>query len=404
MRGRGEAAQPSLSRQQARRITLDIYDLRGALDDLVEARTYGGTNAGATGYDGTPEAGRGNGVPLCLGAPPNVPAIPVNSISRTWQWDAGPADGMTAFWDGGAAAGMGFMASGSGAGFDGVALTATQYALDAPRGLIKLGGTLGNEITFTPRGRRDAAGAYIATAPHAIRWLLGKRGAGTIGASLSAWANAAPVGAWWPAAPSYREAIELMQRSAGGVAVPDALGAWQAVVIDVPGVPALTITEGQVFDIGVDDPALAIPTWQVTVKGRRNHQTLARSSQATSVRDTDRGAWLADEWRQAVASSASTRSRWPDARPVEIETALTVQSDMDALAARMLAVLGPRADNTPRRSLWITVEATAARLALPLGKTVLLDYPPEGMADPLVYIGYKLASPRRHLMTMRLFG
>ncbi len=404
MRGRGEVPQPSLSRQQARRITLDLYDPRGALDDLVETRTYGGTNAGATGYDGTPEAGKGNGVPLCLGAPPNIPAIPVNAISRTWQWDAGPADGMTAFWDGGAAAGMSFVASSSGAGFDGVSLSATQYALDVPRGLIRLGGTLGNQVTFTARGRRDAGGAAITTAPQAIRWALGKRGTGSIGTTLAAWANAAPIGAWWPAAPSYREVIALLQRSAGGVAVPDALGAWQAVVIDVPGTPVITLTEGQILDIGVDDPSLAVPTWQVTVKGRRNHQVLARSSQATSVRDTDRGSWLAEEWRQAVAASAATRARWPDARPVEIETALTAQSDMEALAARLLAVLGPRPDNTPRRSLWIVVEATAERLALPLGKTVLLDYPPEGMFDALVYVGKALASPRRNLMKMRFFG
>ncbi|SMH62836.1 hypothetical protein [Azospirillum agricola] len=404
MRGRGETAQPALSRQQARRTTIDIYDLRAALDDAVETRTYGGTNAGAVGYDGTPEAGKGNTVPLCLGEPPNVSAILVNSISRAFQWDAGPADGMTAFWDGGAAAGMGFVATSSGAGFDTATLSATQYAVDTPRGLIRLGGTLGNEITFTPRGRRDAGGTYIATAPHAIRWALGKRGAGTIGATLTAWANAAPIGAWWPGEVRYREVIDLMQRSAGGVAVPDALGAWQAVVIDVPGAPAMTITEGQVLDIGVDDPSLAVPAWKVTIKGRRNHRTLTRSSQATSVRDTDRGRWLTDEWRQAVASAPSTQARWPDARPIEIETALTSQTDMEALAARLLSVLGPRADNTPRRSLWIAVEATAARLALPLGKTILLDYPPEGMADPLVYVGCKLASPRRHLMTMRLFG
>ncbi len=404
LRGRGEVAQPTLSRQQARRITLDIYDLRAALDDAVETRTYGGINVAASGYDGTPEAGKGNTVPLCLGQPDHVSAVSVNAVARAFQWDAGAADGMTALWDGGAAAGMGFVASSSGAGFDGAALTATQYAVDAPRGLVKLGGSLGNEIGFTPRGRRDAAGVWIQTAPHAIRYMLGKRGVGSIGATLAAWNNAAPIGAFWPGEARYREVVELMQRSAGGVAVPDALGAWQAVAVDVPGAPALTITEGQVLDIGVDDPALAVPTWQVAVKGRRNHRVLGRSAQATSVRDTDRGRWLADEWRQAVAASPTTRARWTSARAVEIETALTNQTDMEALAARLLAVLGPRADNSPRRSLWIVVEATAERLALPLGKTVMLDYPPEGMADPLVYVGVRLATPRRHLMTMRFFG
>lgn len=72
MRGRGEAAQPSLSRQQARRLTLDLYDLRASLDDAVETRVYGGTNVAATGYDGTAENGKGNTVPLCLGDPPLV--------------------------------------------------------------------------------------------------------------------------------------------------------------------------------------------------------------------------------------------------------------------------------------------------------------------------------------------
>lgn len=399
--GRAEAPQPTLSAKAAGRIALPLYDLRASLDLDVVTRTYGGGNVGVAGYDCTADSGKGDTVPLCIGRPMNVPGKLVNAVRRVSQIDDGPITGAGVLFDRGDAAGLGYLGDMSPAVFDAATLSSTQYATDNSRGLVLLGGMLGGDLTCDPIGRTDAGD----TAPQAIRWALGRRGAGTIGDTLTGWTSTAPIGAWWPGAVRYRELVDLMARSAGAAVLPDALGRWQVAVLDVPSAPIGSIGDGQVLDIGVDDPDLSTPVWQVTVKGRRNHLTMDRQRLTGTLWDTDREPLLKDEWRRAVAASTTTKSRWgDDARAVEIDTAHTQQVAMEALAARLLAVLGPRPDGAPRRSLWVVVEMTAARLGWRPGACLHLSYLREGIADNMLLLGTQIAAPARHLMKLRLFG
>ncbi|MBF5095295.1 hypothetical protein F1643_13310 [Azospirillum sp. INR13] len=258
-----------------------------------------------------------------------------------------------------------------------------------------------DDLSMDPVGRADAG----ETAATAIRWALTRRGVGSIGDTLANWAPAATIGAWWPGAVRYRELIDLMARSEGAAVLPDALGRWQVARLDVPAAPIASIGEGQILDIGVDDQDLAVPVWQVTVRGRRNHLVLDRGRIAGQLWDTDREVWLREEWRKAVAKAEWVKARWgDDARAVEVDTALTNQSDMEALATRLLTLLGPRSDGTPRRSLWVVVELTAARLGWQLGRTLHLSYPREGIADDMLLLGMQPASPSRHLMRLASSG
>lgn len=399
--GRVEAPQPTLSARAAGKVTLPIYDLRGSLDGDVVAATYGGTNVGATGYDCTVDSGKGDTVPLCIGRPANVPGKAVNTVSRAWQLDAGPITGPGTLYQRGDPLNFTLAATASSSAFDGVTLTTTQYARDNSRGLIKLGGAIEGDLTMDPIGVAAAGD----TAPAVIRWALGRRGAGTIGATLTSWASTAKVGAWWPGAVKYRELIDLMARSEGATVLPDALGRWQVARLDVPADPVASIGQGQILDIGIDDQDLAMPVWQVTVKGRRNHMTMARNQIAGALWDTAREVFLRDEWRQSVAKADWVRTRWgDDARSVSVETALTETAAMDALAARLLAVFGPRGDNEPRRSLWVVVEMTAARLGWRPGQTLHLSYPREGIDNDMMLLGTQIATPSRPLMRLRLFG
>ncbi|AWB06816.1 hypothetical protein A6A40_17340 (plasmid) [Azospirillum humicireducens] len=398
---RAEPPQPTLSARSAGKVTLPLYDLRASLDSDIVTRTYGGGNVGAVGYDGTPDAGKGDTVPLCIGRPLNVPGKAVNTVSRTWQIDDGPIGSAGTLYDRGDLANLTLVGTSTPAAFDAVALTATQYARDLSRGLVKLGGAIGGDLSMDPVGRTDAG----ETAATAIRWALTKRGAGSIGDTLASWAPSATIGAWWPGAVRYRELVDLMARSEGAAVLPDALGRWQVARLDVPSAPIDSIGEGQILDIGVDDQDLAVPVWQVTVKGRRNHLVLDRSRIAGALYDTDREVWLKEEWRKAVAKAEWVKARWgDDARAVEVDTALTHQSDMEALAARLLTLFGPRPDGTPRRSLFVVVPLTAARLGWQLGRTLHLSYPREGIADDMLLLGMQPAAPSRHLMRLRFFG
>lgn len=400
--GRAEAPQPTLSARSAGKISLPLYDLRASLDNDVVATTYGGTNSGPTGYDCTADSGKGDSVPLCLGWPLNVPGKSVNSVSRVWQLDEGAITSAGTLYDRGDTLNFTLVSTSTQAAFNGVSLTTTQYARDLSRGLVKLGGAIGGDLTMDPVGRTDAGD----TAPQVVRWALGRRGIGTIGSTLTSWSSTNKIGAWWGGAVKYREVLDLMARSEGAAILPDALGRWQVAVLNVPTAPIATITEGQVLDIGVDDQDLAVPVWQVTVKGRRNHQTMDRQRIAGVLWDTDREVLLREEWRRAVATAAWVKSRWgDDARSVEVETALTSQTAMEALAARLLSFFGPRAATSePRRSLWVVVEMTADRLAWRPGQTLHLSYPREGIGDDMVLMGVQLANPARHLMRLRVFG
>lgn len=396
--GRAGVPQPSLSGRQAGRITVPVWDLRAALDTDVVTRKYLGTNTDHTGYEGG-DALKDATAPLCLGRPLHVPGVAVNEAGRAWQWHAEASRGIAALYDRGSPAAMAAVSHGGGGAFDALALTATQYAADGARSLLRLGGALGGELGLDPLGP-----AGTDTAPDAVRWLLARAGHGVAGATLTGWAGTAGVGAWWSGAVTHRAAVELMARSAGATVLPDALGRWQVAALGLSD-PVGVITEGMVMDIGIDDADLGAPVWEVTVKGRRNHQPLARDRQAADVRETDRGGWLRDEWRQEVARHQPTKDRWGDAaRSVEIETALLSTADMAALAARLLTALGVRPSGEPRRSIALVVPMTPTTLSWPLGATLDVSYPPEGIDDPMQVMGVHYANPSRMTMRVRLFG
>lgn len=396
--GRAGVPRVAIGGQQAGRVTVPVWDLRGALDGDVVTRKYLGTNTDHTGYEGGEDL-KDATAPLCLGRPLHVPGAAVNPSGRAWAWHAEASRAGVTLYDRGSPAVLSAVPHAGGSEFDALALSSTQYAEDAARSLLRLGGALGGELGIDPLGP-----AGTDTAPDAVRWLLARAGAGTAGATLTGWSSTAGVGAWWSGAVSHRAAVELMARSEGATVLPDALGRWQVAALGLSD-PVGTITEGMVLDLAIDDADLAAPVWEVTVKGRRNHQPLTRDRQAADVRETDRGAFLREEWRREVARHQPTKDRWGDAaRPVEIDTALTSTTDMAALAARLLTALGVRPDGEPRRSLALVVPMTAAALSWPLGCTLHLSYPPEGIDDPMQLLGIHYASPSRMTMRVRLFG
>ncbi|NYZ18013.1 hypothetical protein HL658_36215 [Azospirillum sp. RWY-5-1] len=396
--GRAGLPRPAIGGQQAGRMTVPIWDLRAALDTDVVTRKYLGTNTDHTGYEGG-DALKDATAPLCLGRPLHVPGVAVNEAGRAWAWHAEAARAGAALYDRGSPAVLSAVPHAGGTAFDGLSLTATQYAEDAARSLLRLGGALGGELGIDPLGP-----AGTDTAPDAVRWLLSRAAAGTIGATLTGWTSAAGVGAWWSGAVTHRAALELMARSAGASVLPDALGRWQVAALGLTD-PVGAITEGMVLDLAIDDADLAAPVWEVTVKGRRNHLVLARDRQAADVRETDRGAWLREEWRREVARHQPTKDRFGDAaRVAEVQTALTSTTAMAALAARLLTALGVRADGEPRRSLALVVPMTAAALSWPLGATLHVSYPPDGIDDDMQLMGVHYASPSRTTMRVRLFG
>ncbi|PWR23350.1 hypothetical protein [Zavarzinia compransoris] len=405
MSGRVEAVRQDLSVTGPSRLRLLCYDPRGTLDEAVQGRTYLGTNSGAAGYEGTSDDLIGKAVPIALGdlTRANISPPCVNTARQVYQLNDGGDYSDEILRVGGGDAGATMAGDLSSADFDAsMAPASGAYVRDRARGLVMLGGgIISAALSATLKGA--VGGAYVATAPGLIKRLLERRGtpAGQIGGTFGAVSAPAPVGLWIEGATSYRSVIETLAASMGGWVAPDSVGVWQIGLLAAPaGAPAETLDSYSIRDLAVDDADDAIPAWRVTVRHARNYTVMRRSDLAGAVRETDRAAELAREWREAVWSAPAVKAAYPAARDLVLDTALVAQADAQALADRLGGLLGQ-----PRRSWRVTVELTAARLAYQPGITCLaLDYRPLAIGGLYRVMGRKLFSPSRHLMTLRLWG
>jgi hypothetical protein len=401
--GRAEPPAWTLSDQQPSRLQITLIDLRDDLTDDAQSRVYEGDNSGSSGIQGGEDAA-GRLVPLALGdlSRANIAPFQVNGSTRIFQFHDGAAGGVPRLYDRGGLAS--FAAVGDvGGGIETASLTSGQFCTDLARGLFRLGGATGGDVTV------DALGAVGAgdTGPTLLSWLLRRRYGELVamGGGFGALAaGAATLGVYLTDAVSYRDLFDLICRSDRLWCLPDAFGVWQIGRLSPPSAPMATINDNAVVRIAPDDAEAAMPVWDVEVKWGRNYSVLARQGMASAVWDTDREAFLKQEWRVARDQRAAVKARWSNARKLSFDTALTSAAAAAALVAALHDLFGPRPDGTPRLSLRVAVEMTPAHLAVPLGETVRLIYPSDGIDQPMLVMGRRIASPARHLMWWRLFG
>ncbi|HRQ81982.1 MAG TPA: hypothetical protein PKZ97_12790 [Azospirillaceae bacterium] len=383
-------------------LTITLYDLRDDLADEVQTNLLAGDAVGNVGLGGPPDL-KDRPVPLALGdlASGNVTPPLANQGRQIWRL-ADPAAGAIAtiynvYYRGGDA-GLSDLGD-LGAGLEAASLTAGQRARDMTRCLLRAGGNVSGELTV------DLAGPAAAgtTAPSIIQWLLQRRyGSGVaLGPGFAAGLSTAAVGLWLDEAASYRDLIDRLCRSAGLWCAPDATGVWQLGRYDPPAAPLASIGVNDIVQLEGDevDP----PAWSVAVKWGRNYTPLGRGSIAEAVIGTAREAWLAQEWRTETASDVGVKARYLNARKVEVETDLRGQADAAALAGRLLGLLSLRSDGSPRRGYRVAVPMDKWR-GYPLGSTLRLAWPAEGIDEPLLLVGQRYCSPEPHLMWARLWG
>ena len=388
-----------------RRLVVPVSDPREALDRPIQSTLYAGTSTGTgTGYEGSADlADRPK--PIALGAVANITAPWANAADLVLQVHDGAYDQVTALYSGGGGAGLTLHGTSTGATFDGVTLDPDEYEEDRVRGLVKLGGALTGRVTLDIQG--DADPAYADTAQALIERVLARMGVdgGDIGASFASLAATETVGVWIDREARAADIVSLLARSIGAWVVPDRTGTWQIGQLAAPaGAADATFDAGTIIRLEPDDRGAEEPVHKVTVRYARNATTMRGADLAGAVQGTDREAYLAETWRQAVASAPATLARWPRAQEVEIETALTDAADAQALAVRWLTLFGPRPDGSARQALRVTVEMTAALLALPLGAVVQVTDAREGLDLLMLVVGKEPASPRRNQITFRLWG
>ncbi|PZR32297.1 hypothetical protein [Caulobacter segnis] len=398
----GRAALPTFDRsaRAANRIEASFADPRVELDAPLQVNLYAGTGglAGGAELKDRPK-------PLAYGdlTTAQIPAPKVNVATGVYQLHDGAIDAVTGVFDRGDNAGLISDGNKVGAAFDAWAPAGAHYATDIGRGLVKINN---NPIGATTFGLRGESGPYVDTAGPIMARLLARLGvpAGRIGASVAALPAAAPVGVFDQSGVQGRDVLGQLARSALAALLPGRDGVWQAVRLAPPkAIPNFTVLEQDVIDLAED--LAPLPAGVIRVGYDRVWSTFSGAEIAPALLGTAAAVRLEAEYRYAVLEDATAKARGPGAwRTLQIDTALRAQADAEALAASLKALFGLPADGEPRRQWSLVVEATDAVMAVPLGATVRVIYPPLGLDKRLLLLGEQPLKPRRDQTTWTLWG
>lgn len=401
----GRCGTPEFGRSSKRpdRLLVPVFDPRADLEKDIQETLYAGTNAGGgTGYEGTAGDLKDRPKPVAIGnlTKANVPAIWANTEDLVAQVHDGGFQELSAIYNGGGDANLTSIGNLTLAAFDASAPGPSEYVEDRGRGLVKFGSRPVGAVSFDLKGSTD--GMYFEDAPALIQRVLENAGVTNLSPGILATAAPEPVGLWLSEPTRVSEAVAYLARSIGAVVLPDRMGVWQLIQVAPPTeAPVMTF---EADDLVVNDTSadpLGTPTWRVTVNYARNYSVMTGSDLQGSVEGTEREGFLAQEWRTAIVEDTTIKDRWPGAVERSLNTGLVNEADAEALATRLLALYGPRDDGSAREVVEVQVAMTDATLALEVGQTVRLG---DGVDQNFIVIRIEPTRPRRHLITLELFG
>ncbi|PHY20819.1 hypothetical protein [Caulobacter sp. BP25] len=389
-------------------VSVSLYDYSVELDRDIQPTVYsGGNGTGGVLYEGAADGLKGRPKPLGFGrlTDAHIPAPQVNAAVLAYQLHDAAISGGVQIFDRGSPAGYAAQPDRAGSVFDAYTPPAAGSVTDLGRGLLKINGDPVGKLTFGFQG--ESAGGYVETVGPILARILARAGvpADRIGASIGALSAPAPVGLWVGDTTSAAAIVAKLARSAGAAVLPDRQGVWQAFKFAAPAAsPAFEIGADQVVRLSADNAGVA-PAGVVRIGWGQVYTTFTTSELLPALVKTTTAERLATEYRYAVAEDATVKSRLPTTwRTIEIDTALRLEADAQALANDLRALFGLRADGAPRRQWKVVLEMTPEALAMSLGATVRLVYPPRGIDGLYLLVGEEPMRPSRDLMTWTLWG
>jgi hypothetical protein len=384
---RGTMEQPTFTDTE---ISLRIRDRLAELDRPLETDRYAGTNSGSTGQEGTADDIKGQVKPRVFGRVLNVTPRPVNVPQQVWQVSDGAVAAIPAVYEGGLAITAG-AAYASLADMTGNAPAAGTYRAWAAGGMFRLGSAPTLAITAdvdegAGAGDRTTAQVLqrIATGPGGIA--SGDVVAGDVTA-LDA-AAAGQVGIYADQDTTVLATLDAIANSVGAWCGFDRLGQFRMRRLEVPaGSPVATFrilgrsavadaTTGDIIALErlpTDDDGRGVPAYRVTMRYGRNWTPLDGSQVAGAVTQARR-AYLAEEWRSAIATDATVQTKHLRARELSFDSLLVAESDAQAEATRRQALYGVRRDRLRLRTLLTPALASL----VDLGAIVRVEVPRYG--------------------------
>lgn len=341
-----------------RRVRIKMRDPLASVADLpMQTTLYAGTNSGATGHEGTATDLKGKkkpklyGVVKNIGVPcVNVPKLAfqvsdaqINSLDNVYAKGSTITRGtahasLAALWAAAVAGGTFDYYLGSGS--DGA--------------YFRLGTTPTGTVTCDATEGANAAARTAAQI--AKRILTGPGGAAASTAlnnSVTALdtANSAEVG-FWTGIEDYKVGIVLdaVLSTVGGYWLSDRAGDYIFGRLEVPsGTPVQTIESWLLLDRGEpierlssSDPGVGIPAWRVNIE----YQRCWTVQGATDTVDggVARLVFTEQEWRLAVASDATVKTKHPLAPEMTFQCLFDTEAAASAEASRRLTMYSTRRD------------------------------------------------------------
>jgi hypothetical protein len=406
--GRGPCTPPDFDRRGSRpgEVRLGFYDYRAEVEGALQQALFAGDN-GVAGelYEGTADDLKDRHKPMGWGRldDAHIPAPMVNAGVLAHLLNEGPISAPVQVFDRGDDAGFADQGALVGPAFDAFAPSPASRCQDLTRGLVKINGDPVGRLTFGFRA--GPAAGYVETTGPVLARMLAKAGVPPerISASVEALPDTGVVGAWFDDATSARDALGWVARSAMAVLAPDRDGVWTAELLAPPAAVAdHEIAPDELVDYS-NDATAPEPAGEVKVGWGRVWTTFRGADLAPALRGTAAETRLAEDYRWTVDPDATVKARYPRTwRTLEFTTALRLEADAVALAARLKAMFGLRPDGQPRRVWRVVIELTAATQAVALGKTIGL--PGTDLEGLFLLIGSEPMRPRRDLVTWTLWG
>jgi len=347
-------------------VTVRVRDKLALLDQRrASPNLYGGTNSLPAGVDGTADDLRGRPKPKTWGRVLNVSPPNVNTSRLIYQVNDGAVQDVPAVYDNGVSLTKGSDYS-SQVDMETNAPSASNYRVWPAGGMFRLGSSPAGQVTADVTQGTTTAARTAAQILNAIATGPGGLTGGEVSATDIAvldTAQSAETGVWVDGDHSAREVMETVAGGVGAWFGFDHAGVLRMGRLAAPsGTPALTLrrftmaapadnASADIVDverIASDDAGRGIPVWRVTVGHSRNW-TVQTGGIAGSV-TAARRAFVAEQFRTAVASDATVPTKHLLSPTIDRETLLLTQAAADTEAARLLALYSVRRDRLKVRT------------------------------------------------------
>jgi hypothetical protein len=341
----GVVSHPEADFEQLRFI---IRDQLGLLDTTLQGSEFDGTSTGPTGIEGNANVA-GNVKPMAFGgALRNISPVLVNSAKEVFGWNfdrAGSTKGssaVSALRNGGASYSLSGTDHSSESALFGATVAGSTADTALGLSLLRTSGSVDSALTADV-----TVSTTVTSAAQVAAAILAEHGYTIDAASVSALdaLNSAPVGLYFDSRVTVLDAAQQALESVGGYLIATAAGAFVVGRFEAPtGDAVKAIEEWEVLDDG-SDRAQLVPTEDGT-EGVPAYKLALSYSPNWTTQTTLKGSVTPDDverWKRAalrvVVQDPAVQTQHPEAREVEVPTALVDVADATAEANRRLAFL-----------------------------------------------------------------